>query len=59
MRWRGVVTVLRRRCWAPQELRVFQERRTRAELRGTAYLATRFAAKEAFSKAIGLGLRAP
>lgn len=43
----------------PQELRVFQERRARAEVRGTAYLATRFAAKEAFSKAIGLGLRAP
>jgi holo-[acyl-carrier protein] synthase len=43
----------------PNELVIFQERRARAELRGAAYLATRFAAKEAFSKAIGLGLRLP
>ncbi len=28
-------------------------------MRGTAYLATRFSAKEAFAKAIGLGLRLP
>ena len=43
----------------PEELRVFQARRTRAEARGVAYLATRFSAKEAFSKAIGRGMRMP
>ncbi len=41
------------------ELAVFRARRARAEARGVAYLATRFSAKEAFSKAIGLGLRGP
>ncbi len=41
------------------ELRVFQARRARAEARGLRFLATRFSAKEAFSKAIGLGLRMP
>jgi holo-[acyl-carrier protein] synthase len=41
------------------EIEVFRERRDRLEARGAAYLATRFAAKEAFSKAIGLGLRMP
>lgn len=43
----------------PHELTVFRERRAKVEARGVAYLATRFAAKEAFSKAIGLGLRMP
>ena len=43
----------------PDELRVFHARRARAEPRGVSYLATRFSAKEAFSKAIGLGLRQP
>ena len=43
----------------PAELQVFQARRARSELRGVAYLATRFSAKEAFSKAIGLGMRMP
>jgi len=42
-----------------EELRVFQARRTRVEARGVAYLATRFSAKEAFSKAIGRGMRMP
>lgn len=41
------------------ELAVFHARRTRASVRGLRYLATRFAAKEAFSKAIGLGIRLP
>lgn len=41
------------------ELGVFRARRARSEQRGVHYLATRFAAKEAFSKAIGLGLRMP
>lgn len=41
------------------ELRVFLARRARSEARGIRYLATRFSAKEAFSKAIGLGLHLP
>jgi holo-[acyl-carrier protein] synthase len=47
------------RVLGEQELAVFRSRRARAEVRGVAYLATRFSAKEAFSKAIGLGIRTP
>lgn len=43
----------------PDELQVFSARRARSETRGIRYLATRFSAKEAFSKAIGLGLHLP
>jgi len=43
----------------PSELLVWQARRDRVESRGLAYLATRFSGKEAFSKAIGLGLHMP
>lgn len=43
----------------PHEIEVFRARRAKLEARGVAYLATRFAAKEAFSKAIGLGMRLP
>jgi holo-[acyl-carrier protein] synthase len=43
----------------PHELEVFHARLAKFESRGIAYLATRFAAKEAFSKAIGLGMRLP
>jgi len=43
----------------PHEVSVWRDRRARVQARGVAYLATRFAAKEAFSKAIGLGLRMP
>lgn len=43
----------------PEELRVFHARRARSEVRGIRFLATRFSAKEAFSKAIGLGIRSP
>ena len=43
----------------PQELVVFHARRARVEARGVSYLATRFSAKEAFSKAIGRGMRMP
>jgi holo-[acyl-carrier protein] synthase len=43
----------------PDELRVYHARRARSEARGLAYLATRFSAKEAFSKAIGLGMHWP
>lgn len=41
------------------ELRVFKARAARDRGRGVRYLATRFAAKEAFSKAVGLGMRMP
>lgn len=43
----------------PQELEKFHARRAKNELRGLRFLATRFSAKEAFSKAIGLGMRMP
>ena len=41
------------------EMQVFRDRRERTPARGVRYLATRFSAKEAFSKAIGLGIRSP
>ena len=47
------------RVLGERELAVFRARRARVEGRGVAYLATRFSAKEAFSKAIGLGMRMP
>lgn len=62
---RIAVTLARRgerfaeRVLGPHELEVFRARRAKLDARGTAYLATRFAAKEAFSKAIGLGMRMP
>ena len=43
----------------PRELEVFRARRARVAARGMRYVATRFAAKEAFSKAVGLGMRMP
>jgi holo-[acyl-carrier protein] synthase len=43
----------------PTELLVFHDRRSKVEARGIAHLATRFSAKEAFSKAIGLGMHMP
>ena len=47
------------RVLGPHEIEVFRARRARVEARGVSYLATRFSAKEAFSKAIGLGMRTP
>lgn len=47
------------RVLGADELRVFEARRSRVPRRGLSYLATRFSAKEAFSKAIGLGMHAP
>ena len=41
------------------ELATWTERSARWSDRGVSYLATRFSAKEAFSKAIGLGMRMP
>ncbi|MEP7099527.1 MAG: holo-ACP synthase [Burkholderiales bacterium] len=43
----------------PHEIEVFRTRRAKVEARGISYLATRFSAKEAFSKAIGMGMRMP
>ena len=47
------------RVLGPHEIEVFRVRRAKVEARGIAYVATRFSAKEAFSKAIGLGMRSP
>ena len=41
------------------ELKVWKTRSARWPERGVRYLATRFSAKEAFSKAIGMGMRMP
>ena len=43
----------------PDELRIYHARNARSQVRGLAFLATRFSVKEAFSKAIGLGMRWP
>ena len=50
---------LAQKVLGPHELQVFADRRARVPARGLSYLATRFSAKEAFSKAIGLGMRWP
>jgi len=50
---------LPQRVLGAQELPIWQQRSARSPERGLRYLATRFSAKEAFSKAIGLGLRQP
>ncbi len=47
------------RVLGPAEIEVFRSRRARFLDRGVRYLATRFSAKESFSKAIGLGMRLP
>ena len=47
------------RILGPEEIQVFHRRFQRDPRRGIRYLATRFAAKEAFSKAVGLGMRMP
>ena len=41
------------------ELQTYRTRSARWSERGVRYVATRFSAKEAFSKAIGLGMRMP
>jgi len=43
----------------PQEMAIYLSRKAKVEVRGIRFLATRFAAKEAFSKAIGMGMRMP
>jgi holo-[acyl-carrier protein] synthase len=47
------------RILGPRERVVHAARTARSEQRGVLFLATRFAAKEAISKAIGLGMRTP
>ena len=41
------------------ELEIYRSRKAKSEVRGQRFLATRFAAKEAFSKAMGIGFRMP
>jgi holo-[acyl-carrier protein] synthase len=48
-----------RKILGDAELATWRARGARWPDRGVAYLATRFSAKEAFSKAIGLGMRMP
>jgi holo-[acyl-carrier-protein] synthase len=48
-----------RKVLGEAEWLVWQQRSARWPQRGLRYLATRFSAKEAFSKAIGLGMRMP
>lgn len=43
----------------PSEWAIWHERHARAPERGVQFVATRFSAKEAFSKAIGLGMVTP
>jgi holo-[acyl-carrier-protein] synthase len=47
------------RILSDQEMTVWRRRSARWPERGLRYLATRFSAKEAFSKAVGLGMRLP
>ena len=48
-----------RKILAPGEIATWQARSARCSERGVRFVATRFSAKEAFSKAIGLGMRQP
>ena len=48
-----------RRVLCDAEFAVWQARSARWPERGVRFLATRFSAKEAFSKAVGLGMRMP
>lgn len=47
------------RILSDREMTVWRSRSARWPERGLRYLATRFSAKEAFSKAVGLGMRLP
>ena len=47
------------RVLSDAELAIWRERSQRWSERGVRYLATRFSAKEAFSKAVGMGMRMP
>ena len=63
---RRIDEVLRRRgerfvarVLGPREIDVYRARCARSPERGVRFVATRFSAKEAFSKAVGLGMRSP
>ena len=45
------------RILGPQEMEKYLRRKAKVETRGFRFLATRFAAKEAFSKAVGTGFK--
>jgi holo-[acyl-carrier protein] synthase len=47
------------RILGPEEMDKYRARSAKNAVRGLRFLATRFSAKEAFSKAIGLGMRMP
>lgn len=47
------------RILGTQELITYRTRNAQSSVRGVRYVASRFAAKEAFSKAVRLGLRMP
>ncbi|CAN5219775.1 holo-ACP synthase [soil metagenome] len=57
--WRRHGIRFAERVLGPEERAKFQARLARVESRGIAFLATRWAAKEAISKAVGLGMRMP
>ncbi|WP_137920262.1 holo-ACP synthase [Hydrogenophaga sp. 2FB] len=48
-----------RKVLSDAEFAIWQKRSARWPQRGLRYLATRFSAKEAFSKAVGMGMRLP
>ncbi len=47
------------RVLGDSEMTLFKQRLNKVHTRGISFLATRFSAKEAFAKAIGLGMRSP
>jgi len=47
------------RILGAEEMQIYRRRSARFPARGVTFLATRFAAKEAISKALGLGMRMP
>ena len=47
------------RILSEAEMTLWRTRSSKVAERGVRYLATRFSAKEAFSKAVGLGMRMP
>ncbi len=47
------------RILGPAEMQRYRHRKGKNKARGIRFLATRFAAKEAFSKAIGMGMHMP
>jgi holo-[acyl-carrier protein] synthase len=48
-----------RKILGERELQIFEQRHAQSSARGIGFLATRFSAKEALSKAVGLGMQWP